>query len=334
MSNNFNSIRFLPNHDTITLNRKSASRGEVFYDPTTVSLRVYDGSTVGGYQILRSDFSNIQGSVPSTAFGNSSISNARLVNSSTTIGTTAISLGASATTIAGLVSVTSTGFTGALTGNASSATKLFTARNINGIAFDGTQDITIGSSSLNNSTYSISLDTNGTVTFPTGGTITSGAGGVTQITDANGVMLYTDANNYFSTGISGGATLKVSNYNWVFGTDGKTSVPGGTQFGSANGAFGFTLIADKDFSVTGIATGNTAKTFTIGANGAVTVQGKVTATELDVTSSGAITAGTVTTEYAVINGYATISTKPTTKTQVTNKSYVDNRAAAMAVALS
>ena len=333
MSNNFNSIRFLPNHDTITLNRKSASRGEVFYDPTTVSLRVYDGSTVGGYQILRSDFSNIQGSLPATAFGNSSISNARLVNSSTTIGTTAISLGASATTIAGLVSVTSTGFTGALTGNASTATKLFTARNINGVAFDGTQDITIGSSALNNSTYSVSLDASGTVTFPTGGTITAGAGGVTQITDANGVMLYTDANNYFSTGISGGATLKVSNYNWVFGTDGKTSMPG-AQFGISTGVFGFTLNADRAFTVTGIATGNTAKTFTIGTDGSVTVQGKVTATELDVTSSGAITAGTVTTEYAVINGYATISTKPTAKTQVTNKSYVDKRATAMAVALS
>ena len=334
MSNNFNSIRFLPNHDTITLNRKSASRGEVFYDPTTVSLRIYDGSTVGGYQILRSDFSNIEGSLPSTAFGNASISNARLVNSKVTVGTTDISLGASATTIAGLVSVTSTGFTGALTGNASTATKLFTARNINGVAFDGTQDITIGSSALNNSTYSVSLDASGTVTFPTGATIALGTSNSTTITDANGFTLYTNATNYFTTGLTGGATLKVSDNNWVFETDGKTSVPGGTQFGSDAGAFGFTLIADEDFTVTGIATGNTVKTFTIGADGNVTVEGKVTATELDVTSSGAITAGTVTTEYAVINGYATISNKPTAKTQVTNKSYVDKRATAMAVALS
>jgi hypothetical protein len=334
MSNNFNSVRFLPNHDAVTLNRKSASRGEVFYDPSTVSLRVYDGSRVGGYQILRSDFSNIEGTLPSTSIAAGSIGNTKLTNSSTTIGTTAISLGASATTIAGLVSVTSTTFVGALTGNASTATKLFTARNINGIAFDGTQDITIGSSSLTNSSYTVSLASDGTVTFPTGGTITSGAGGTTQITDANGVMLYTDANNYFATGIAGGATLKVATHNWVFGTDGKTSVPGGTQFGSDTGAFELTLVADEDFTVSGIATGGTVKTFTVGADGTVTAQGTVVAEALDVTASGSITAGTVTTEYAVINGYATISTKPTTKTQVTNKSYVDKRATAMAVALS
>ena len=52
------------------------------------------------------------------------IPNGGLTNSSVTVGTTAIALGASATTIAGLVSVTSTGFTGALTGNASTATSI------------------------------------------------------------------------------------------------------------------------------------------------------------------------------------------------------------------
>ena len=51
-----------------------------------------------------------------------SIANNKLSNSTTTIGSTAISLGSSATTIAGLTSVTSTGFTGALTGNASTVT--------------------------------------------------------------------------------------------------------------------------------------------------------------------------------------------------------------------
>ena len=41
-----------------------------------------------------------------------SIANAKLVNSSTTVGTTAIALGASSTTLAGLTSVTSTTLTG------------------------------------------------------------------------------------------------------------------------------------------------------------------------------------------------------------------------------
>jgi hypothetical protein len=50
------------------------------------------------------------------------IPNAALTNSSVTIGSTAISLGSTATTITGLSSITSTTFSGALTGNADTAT--------------------------------------------------------------------------------------------------------------------------------------------------------------------------------------------------------------------
>ena len=66
--------------------------------------------------------------------GLTSIPNSALNNSSVTVGTTAISLGSSATTITGLVSVTSTTFVGALTGNASSATTATTATNATNIA--------------------------------------------------------------------------------------------------------------------------------------------------------------------------------------------------------
>ena len=59
-----------------------------------------------------------------------SIANAKLVNSSVTIGSTAVALGATVTTFAGLASVTSTTFVGALTGNASTATKFFATANI------------------------------------------------------------------------------------------------------------------------------------------------------------------------------------------------------------
>ena len=59
--------------------------------------------------------------------GLTSIPNSALTNSSITVGSTAISLGSSATTIAGLTSVTSTTFVGALTGNASTATTATTA---------------------------------------------------------------------------------------------------------------------------------------------------------------------------------------------------------------
>jgi hypothetical protein len=77
------------------------------------------------------------------AISTSAIPNASLANSAVTVGTTSISLGGSATTIAGLTSVTSTGFTGALTGNASTATTLQTARAIQGVNFDGSAAITV-----------------------------------------------------------------------------------------------------------------------------------------------------------------------------------------------
>ena len=50
------------------------------------------------------------------------VTNAKLANSALTVGSTSISLGASATTLAGLSSVTSTTFVGALSGNADTAT--------------------------------------------------------------------------------------------------------------------------------------------------------------------------------------------------------------------
>lgn len=73
------------------------------------------------------------------------VTNTMLKNSSVTIGSSSVSLGSTLATITGLTSVTSTSFVGALTGNASTATKLETARTINGATFDGTANITIAS---------------------------------------------------------------------------------------------------------------------------------------------------------------------------------------------
>lgn len=57
-------------------------------------------------------------------WGLSSVPNSSLANSSITIGSTAISLGASSTTLAGLTSVTSTTFVGNLTGTATTASNI------------------------------------------------------------------------------------------------------------------------------------------------------------------------------------------------------------------
>ena len=72
-----------------------------------------------------------------------SIANSKLANSTITLGTTAINLGATSLTIAGLTSISATTFTGALTGNASTATTLQTARTINGVSFNGSANITV-----------------------------------------------------------------------------------------------------------------------------------------------------------------------------------------------
>ena len=71
----------------------------------------------------------------------SNIGNSSLTNSAVTIGSTSVSLGATATSLAGLTSVAATTFTGALTGNASTATALATGRTIGGVTFDGTANI-------------------------------------------------------------------------------------------------------------------------------------------------------------------------------------------------
>lgn len=45
-----------------TLVNSTAQSGEVFYDQTNKTLRLFDGRTKGGYQLLRADLANITGS--------------------------------------------------------------------------------------------------------------------------------------------------------------------------------------------------------------------------------------------------------------------------------
>jgi hypothetical protein len=70
------------------------------------------------------------------------LGNVRQIDS-VTVGSTPIAFGATATTITGLSSVTSTSFVGALTGNASTAATLQTARTIGGVSFNGSANINL-----------------------------------------------------------------------------------------------------------------------------------------------------------------------------------------------
>ena len=130
--------------------------------------------------------------------GTAGISNANLQYSAVVIGSTSVSLGATVTTFAGLTSVTSTGFTGALTGNASTATALATTRAIYGNNFDGTAALTAaiggtyGGTGVNNGANTITVagnlshagaftqtftaTANTSVTLPTTGTLATLSG--------------------------------------------------------------------------------------------------------------------------------------------------------------
>lgn len=106
------------------------------------------------------------------------VPNAGLTNSSLTIGSTSISLGGSSTTLAGLTSVAATTFTGALSGNASTASKWASARTITlgtdlsgNVSIDGSANVTLNANIVAGAVGSTELATNAVTTV--------------KITDAN-----------------------------------------------------------------------------------------------------------------------------------------------------
>ena len=161
-------------NSSITINGNAVSLGGSVSGLATNASPTFTGTvtlplTTAGYVTTTSG-----GAISSVA----TIPNLGLTNSSVTVGTTAIALGASSTTLAGLTSVTSTAFAGALTGNvsgnASTATALATPRNINGVAFDGSAAITITAANPNALTIGTGLS----------GTSYTGSGAVTIAIDS------------------------------------------------------------------------------------------------------------------------------------------------------
>ena len=134
---------------TATATEVNVLDGDVTTPATTV-LASGDGVVVndGGVmkQVLVDDFDVFGASTARTLTNKtidgsnntlSNIGNSSLTNSSVTIGTTEIALGASSTSITGLTSVASTSFVGDLTGNASTATE---ATNVTAVANNSTDE--------------------------------------------------------------------------------------------------------------------------------------------------------------------------------------------------
>ncbi len=214
----------------------------------------------------------------------SAIPNSSLSNSSVTVGTTAISLGGSSTTLAGLTSVSSTSFTGALTGNADTATKLATGRSIalsgdatGSATFDGSAGVTISAtlaaSGVTAGTYgtaakipAVTVDAKGRVTGVSETTVSVTSASITDFAEAamdavsgaftaathSGLSVsYDDAANKVAlsltnTGVSAGSYGNTTNVATVT-VDAQGRV---TSAGTAAIAFPVTSVAGKTGAVT------------------------------------------------------------------------------------
>ena len=140
------------------------------------------------------------------------IANSALTNDSVTIGSTEVDLGETVTTFTGLTSVTSTAFVGALTGNASTATKIASITNSNIVQLTATQTLT--NKTLTSPTITGTGAIAGTFTGDLTGDVTGNADTATTATTANGVAansvaLGTDTTgNYVATlGTGTGVTI-------------------------------------------------------------------------------------------------------------------------------
>lgn len=176
----------------------AATNGSLFVRPSFGGeLGQYEGdvgfTSVAAGNLIRRNAGN-------TAWENVvTIPNTNLANSAITIGTTAISLGASSTTLGGLTSVGSTSFTGELTGNASTATTLATARNIAGVSFNGSADIAIPLANLSDTSIATPtvdqiLKYNGTVWVNGAANSISGGAGI-EFFNATPIITATGTNN-------------------------------------------------------------------------------------------------------------------------------------------
>jgi hypothetical protein len=217
----------------------------------------------------------------------------RLGNVNATLGSTP------RTTLTGFTSISSIQFVGALSGNATTATRLQTARTINGVSFDGTQNIVIG------------------------------AEGEVVIPDADDLTGTTLASNVVNSSLTSVGTLASLTVTGTATLNGATTV---NNTLAATSVSSTTTVAATT-NVTAGAAVSAGTTVTAGA--AVSAGTNVTATN-NVTAGNNITAtnnitagGTVTTQT-----YFVQSATPVEINHVTNKKYVDARSVAMAVALS
>lgn len=165
------------------------------------------------------------GLTTSNLANNAAIANNQLANKTITIGSTGIDLGNTSTSLAGLTSVTSNGFTGNLNGNASTAT---TAGNIT-----ATTNTTL--------TSLVSLNTVGTITNGTwSSTAIDIAHGGTGTNTLNGILLGTNG--------SGATAIRTAAYGYFYELNDQTVIatntPTAMYYGTTDFAEGVVIESD------------------------------------------------------------------------------------------
>jgi len=224
------------------------------------------------------------GAAPTFAGTNfTSIPNSALTNSSLTLGSTSVSLGSTATTLAGLTSVTSTTFVGALTGNASTAT---TATNLAGGA-----NGSIPYQTASGTTTFLAAGTNGYVLtlasgVPTWAASSGGSGTVTSVgfSDASTTPIYTIGSTPVTTSGTITQTLTTQTANTVFA--------GPSSGAAAQPTFRSLVSADIPLSGTCVGYGSSTSTLTGSLDLTFIGAGSIPALEVGVsTGNGAVYLG-------------------------------------------
>jgi hypothetical protein len=257
------------------------------------------------------------------------LAQARLANSAVTLGSTALTLGATVTTVAGLTSVTSTTFVGALTGAATSATTAGTVTtaaqpNITSVGtlsslavtgnttsgnFIGTLNgsgakiTAINASNISSGTLAQARLANAAVTLGStaltlGATVTTVAG-LSSVTSTTFVGALTGAATSAAT--AGTVTTAAQPNITSVGTLTSLAVTGNTTSGNFVGTLNGSGANVSSINATNISSGtlNAARlsgTYTITVSGSATTAGTVTtAAQPNITSVGTMAAATITT---------------------------------------
>ena len=307
----------------------NASQTQITSVGTLTSLNVV-GTTTGAAFTANTGVFTGNGSAL-TALNASNVSSgtlaqARLANASVTLGSTALTLGSTVTTVAGLTSVTSTTFVGALTGAATSATTagtVTTAAQGNITSVGTLTGLTIGNATAN------AVFGNGTIVLNSG-LITGNGNGLSSLVGANvtgAVSFATTANAVAGANVSGTVSSATTAGTVTTAAQGNiTSVGTLTSLNSSG-----TITAPAFTANTGVFTGNgsaltalnasNVSTGTLAqarlANASVTLGSTALTLGSTVTTVAGLTSVTSTTFVGALTGAATSAGSATTAGTVT-----------------